>query len=496
MAMKMSPNNQVEDNDNANVREATHSGTPKTETEAPEGTNSDAPAPNSAPRETDPDDDTYVYRDFATISAPSMDGVALHPQSLQAQKLPAKLASILSDQDLTSVIIWLPHGRSWRVLNRDLFAEHALPRYFGHKNYASFVRIINAWGFRRITRGADRDAYYHELFLRGRPDLHQRMKRLSNCHRKTPVHKEDKCPNFYELAKTSPLPEINLQSGGRASGGSINPETQIMPGISHGQMPQFSSLSQGNGVLGPNSVTFLGSLSLGGQMGNVNNNLYSHLLTSDNRSMGMGNVQQSLPTRLLQLQRDNEDLRRRIMAMENKRPQGSNQLGMNQHSMIPDQFGTMSANLGGGSIVKQELGRMQRDMMMQNPSNNMTNSPMVNSMSNLMNNPVNNSMNNSLLSSLGGSGSGGSSGNAHNYMSGFPRDEMLLRAMRLENQMGYQQQPSSSVMSQMEHNNLQQNNGGLSSNSGAASVQGCQDDRREAMMEWMEKQQQNDVPSI
>jgi len=476
--MKMNPHNQVENSDNANVGEATRSGTPKTETEAPEGTTSDAPAPNSTPRETDPDGDTYVYRDFATIPAPSMDGVALHPQSLQAQKLPAKLASILSDQGLTSVIIWLPHGRSWRVLNRDLFAEHALPRYFGHKNYASFVRIINAWGFRRIVRGADRDAYYHELFLRGRPDLHQRMKRLSNCHRKTPVHKEDKCPNFYELAKTSPLPEINLQSGGRASGGSINPETQIMPGISNGQIPQFSSLNQGNGVLGPNPVTSLGSL--GGQMGNVNDNLYSHLLTSDNRSMGMGNVQQSLPTRLLQLQRDNEDLRRRIMAMENKQSQGTNQLGMSQHSMIPDQFGTMSATLGGGSIVKQELGRMQRDMMMQTPSNTMANS---------MNNPVNNTMNNSLLSSLGGTGNGGSSGNTHNYMSGFPRDEMLLRAMRLENHMGYQQQPSSSVMSQMEHNTMQQNNGGLSSTSGAAgvaSVQGCQDERREAMMEWME----------
>lgn len=46
---------------------------------------------------------------------------------------------------MTSVITWLPHGRSWRVLNRDLFAEHALPRYFGHNNYASFVRIVNAW---------------------------------------------------------------------------------------------------------------------------------------------------------------------------------------------------------------------------------------------------------------------------------------------------------------------------------------------------------------
>ena len=42
-------------------------------------------------------EDTYVYRDFATIPAPALGGAALHPQSLQAQKLPAKLASMLSD---------------------------------------------------------------------------------------------------------------------------------------------------------------------------------------------------------------------------------------------------------------------------------------------------------------------------------------------------------------------------------------------------------------
>ena len=42
-------------------------------------------------------EDTCVYRDFATIPAPALGGAALHPQSLQAQKLPAKLASMLSD---------------------------------------------------------------------------------------------------------------------------------------------------------------------------------------------------------------------------------------------------------------------------------------------------------------------------------------------------------------------------------------------------------------
>ena len=110
--------------------------------------------------------------------------------------------------DLAAVITWMPHGRSWKILNRDLFSQFALPRYFGHSNHASFVRIVNAWGFRRIASGVDRDSYYHELFLRGKPKLHERMKRVPNCHKKTPIDKDDKHPDFYELSNTSPLPEV------------------------------------------------------------------------------------------------------------------------------------------------------------------------------------------------------------------------------------------------------------------------------------------------
>ena len=47
--------------------------------------------------------------------------------------------------DLAAVIVWMPHGRSWKILNRDVFDSFALLRYFGHSNHASFVRIINAW---------------------------------------------------------------------------------------------------------------------------------------------------------------------------------------------------------------------------------------------------------------------------------------------------------------------------------------------------------------
>ncbi len=158
------------------------------------------PVPNSKPRPAPVDpDDAYVYKDYAQTPLESLDTSTCHkkvpPQCLQAQKLPSKLAVILTDpgelnitfscflityfiisilslcspthlslhEDLVHVVNWLPHGRSWKIVNRDQFTEIALPRYFGHKNYASFVRIVNAWGFRRVTSGIDRDSYYHEV---------------------------------------------------------------------------------------------------------------------------------------------------------------------------------------------------------------------------------------------------------------------------------------------------------------------------------------------
>jgi len=163
-------------------------------------------------------------------------------RNLANQKLPAKLAAMLSDPDLITCITWLPHGRSWKILNRDLFSSYALPRYFGHSNHSSFVRVVNAWGFRRVVSGPDRDSYYHELFLRGKSSLYSRMKRLPNNagvtaaaagggggsgsrRRQQKVHSE-KTLDFYEISKKSPLPENTWQykpqamnNGGVGSGG-------------------------------------------------------------------------------------------------------------------------------------------------------------------------------------------------------------------------------------------------------------------------------------
>ena len=303
------------------------------------------------------------------------------------------------------------------------------------------------------------------------------MKRLATCHRKTPVRKEDQCPDFYDLAKTSPLPEIIYQRGNQPI---PNPAQLVHPGSGTGQL--FPPI--GLGV--PSVANTLGSL--GGPMGNINEQVLS-LFTNDaaarsmNASMlpsmatagGTSVGQQSLP-RVAQLQRDNEDLRRRLLEMESLQSQQGGVGGFGNQGRVGNQpLSSLSSNMsgavnpatgnGGNNIIlERELERLQRDFMMR------SNTP----------------MNNSLLPSFGGTGGvGNGHGDASNFsfMSGYPRVEMLLRAMRLENQMGYLQQSSSSAASTLER--ALNNN----SNHGSSSLP-TGDDGTKAVMDWVVKQQQ------
>ena len=53
---------------------------------------------------------------------------------------PESLFAILSDQTLSNVITWLPHGRSFSILKPEVFATEVLPKYYRHRNISSFQR--------------------------------------------------------------------------------------------------------------------------------------------------------------------------------------------------------------------------------------------------------------------------------------------------------------------------------------------------------------------
>lgn len=90
---------------------------------------------------------------------------------------PIKLHYILSNPEFSDYIAWLPHGRAWKVTDQKGFESKVIPKFFRSDRMASFMRQVNGWAFNRITEGPDMNAYYHEMFLRGIPNLCFEMRR-------------------------------------------------------------------------------------------------------------------------------------------------------------------------------------------------------------------------------------------------------------------------------------------------------------------------------
>lgn len=127
---------------------------------------------------------------------------------VRSQRFPVKLYALLSQPQLSHIITWMPHGRSWKVLKPKIFEASVLPVFFESDNYHSFNRVINAWSFRRKSQGPDRGSYFHELFLRGKPHLQKYMRRLPRTHKKLAMGKDEE-PDFFELNAASPLPTLD-----------------------------------------------------------------------------------------------------------------------------------------------------------------------------------------------------------------------------------------------------------------------------------------------
>jgi hypothetical protein len=107
---------------------------------------------------------TVGYNDYSAVQAPTVnDATALSQPSAKEPTFPVKLHMILANPEFQDIITWLPHGRSWRIIQQKAFEERVLPLYFRHGRYSSFARQVNGWGFRRVTHGSDYNSYYHEV---------------------------------------------------------------------------------------------------------------------------------------------------------------------------------------------------------------------------------------------------------------------------------------------------------------------------------------------
>ncbi|CAF2131948.1 unnamed protein product [Rotaria magnacalcarata] len=97
----------------------------------------------------------------------------------------AKLWALVNDRSCDDLIAWDPSGGSFHVFDQSRFAREILPRYFKHNNFASFIRQLNMYGFRKIStieHGSlksehDDIEFAHPNFIRGHDTLLELIKR-------------------------------------------------------------------------------------------------------------------------------------------------------------------------------------------------------------------------------------------------------------------------------------------------------------------------------
>lgn len=97
------------------------------------------------------------------------------------ESFPQKLYRILSEAEQTGsqdVISFNAAGTAFKI-HRPVEFTQTLQEFFRHSRLESFKRQLSMYGFHRISAGPEEDYFAHPLFVRGRPELCQSIKRVS-----------------------------------------------------------------------------------------------------------------------------------------------------------------------------------------------------------------------------------------------------------------------------------------------------------------------------
>lgn len=109
-----------------------------------------------------------------------------------------KLWKLVEDPQYEEHISWNKNGTGFLVHDQATFAREILPKYFKHNNFASFVRQLNMYGFRKVI-GAEQGGlrsekdeweFFNGNFNRYHPELLENVKRKATPEEKK-VRNED-----------------------------------------------------------------------------------------------------------------------------------------------------------------------------------------------------------------------------------------------------------------------------------------------------------------
>eukprot|EP00596_Hydrurales_sp_CCMP1899_P000627 CAMPEP_0119035866 /NCGR_PEP_ID=MMETSP1177-20130426/3125_1 /TAXON_ID=2985 /ORGANISM="Ochromonas sp, Strain CCMP1899" /LENGTH=535 /DNA_ID=CAMNT_0006994721 /DNA_START=39 /DNA_END=1643 /DNA_ORIENTATION=- len=91
-----------------------------------------------------------------------------------------KLYEILDSADATDIICWTADGASFEVKEPKRLELQILPKYFRHARFQSFVRQLNFYSFKKVSKERSSWIYSHDCFQRNKPDLLDRLRRKTN----------------------------------------------------------------------------------------------------------------------------------------------------------------------------------------------------------------------------------------------------------------------------------------------------------------------------
>ena len=102
-----------------------------------------------------------------------------------------KTFNMVGDSTTSDIVSWDDAGDSFIVKKEFEFASLVLPRYFRHKNFSSFVRQLNFYGFHKRSHQSKYTKFQHPYFKRGQlHNLHliKRKSAEANANFKASLH--------------------------------------------------------------------------------------------------------------------------------------------------------------------------------------------------------------------------------------------------------------------------------------------------------------------